>query len=1524
MAKGPERKRHNTLDFGTEKPSLSGRVLGALRDKPSYRRLLSLPDGAITASKNPGSEIFVRLQAIIEKLDQSNGDKNKAFSLLKEAYEILIDVTVDQKRNAYFVEGDVLTKLKDRHNGDTAAIQKDYDRMVSERKARFVQDTQEALINFAGLHRVMDEFSAYIPTHDYAVVPGVRSNSSSAVDQLLGNNKEVRERTRGRTIPGMPVENLEVPKIPQAGRLPAADSMRVPFRIPPGKSKPRRVSHKTDPFIYGRPSEQNASSFDHEELTRQHDVKAASIRDGSFVGRLQDIAPSLIVDDSQPPSAPKTLEHAPSEDSALKDFERLFVPLFQELLLPKLSENHGNFMKAVSAISKRTYVHAMSEKSPFCSYLDNQIFDQGGDPVYRKFSRRVLEKRAKKARLHFNKEMHEYLQGRLNTEALRGIPADKLDYEVSQTAKRMFSILRNALVEGEQNLGSFIWLSYYLLEDKREEAIAFYSELYDLIHPLYKHAHEGVSRTPLNDDSNRITIPDTPDSKLPGSIDDSDIEDEKTYPGIENIFDVSGVPSSHPMIEEEPVPYSTKSDIPPRESHIVIPERVPSAHPKTLVPPDPDLQPVMTQKPATQRLQPTSGIDDEITREFKVPTLQKIVEKVTPPTTKRESVSRIIQPQQAYEIKHEPKVVVNEPKVAVHEPTIPSQRKMGLVVPNIPQAPRVPSLIEIESDGSPDAETVKRKPLPKEEAQPSRWGRWKARTKKRLGALALVAAAGTAAFLGIRSQQPATTPVETTTQKTAEPPKVVPPKRVAPAPAPMPTTNAVKPPVDNTPQEVGPKPSPTLDDGPDKMGIVAKADLTNVRTKRLRDALTTGATPDNGRSSYSSQLVNTLTNGQALSTDQTKQLEELRDKVNRGSYASAMKKWGHLPPHKVKELAAPGSTYEDRSLLRSLIKMHGDPAKWAKKTRDPKTGTRGLYQDVYRDDMEYYEKHYEAEFLAYGMGDKGNIHTRKPNNRTITLQKDGRWLTYAYDVGRIVGYFEEGTKTGMIDSPSVPGKRGTPLPNIPGQHVPAPEQKYGSLSPFMQPHGLVPGEGMTIEPEQKTIPTSVRPGLSSKVNMSFIRTALRDAEMKKKRPPLIRGMKHIREGAAAYHEAQAQNPSRHLRLPHFFALNNPQFNARDLLTMHVKRAGISEFATSAVLRQIDRLAQKGALFTAENIGKRQVTLKPSVKVALDRTADLALKREQDRLGKAQVDETKFATIRKGVEKYDQQQLADGLLHLPRALRLQGGTTFWMAMEQQITSTGQPAKVQRAALTVLKRWRSNGVQNLPFSMISNDSTGIQIEVKQAFIDQMNEAALMASGRFGRLAGKLYEKGSKNDPLVNPSLLKNSSVNMAPLRPKPLTENDIVAINGVPRTMRVPAGHHPIDALQKTLIDQLRAFRAPLIDNPFNIPLIRDVDNSIAQVRAICAGMKRQGLGACIEKGQYTMYKGGERSVAWNNRTTEKLARVTAVLNQKPAPSAKDEVVELGDDDLEIIDAGWDTVAQVEDSVVRRISTIRQAA
>lgn len=1405
MKSGNKRRRLQTLEFGAAKPSsTSGIFLDEMRRKESYQRLLSLPDGEITPSRNPGSEIFERFKKVVLQLEQLHGTKEenqeRALELLKEAFEMLMNVVIDQKRNQYFAGEDVLEELRKRHNGDSAALQRSYNRVVSERKARFVQDTQETLINFAAMYEVARELANELPNHDFSVIPGSRNDTGEAVDQLLAERHAIADEVRGRTIPGgLADPNLPIPEIPKA---------------------PPRM--KTDPLLYGGLETQEDVFFDRVDLEAQHDVKVASVREQSFVGKLRDIAPQLLLDDSQPPSSPKKAEkHEVSEAAALKDFERLFVPLFEETLMVKVRDYGGNFQEAIRAIASRTFINAGQDNSPFHAYVEKNMAQNGSpQPIYRKFALTVMEKRARKVKNRFTEPMHEYLQDRLKPAELVQLSPEALDYEVSQTVKWMFSTVYQWLVNGSEGkeLGPFVWLSYYYDPYNREKALDFYKDVHGIITTMYKDAIERHQREqPVDEgfsETERITRPDMPKNVI-APAPTIDIEDEVTQPNFKltDVFDSLSAPSSpEPSIEveEEPVPYSTTSDLPPRDSEEVTTIR--SSFPNTLPPPHPEMDPPAPVEVKPKREEPTrtvEHVEDEhgeaVTREFfvsrdkngnvrkvaKQPPAAGDVAEIQPLPPKHDGGVVDSLERQAPRVAVEPSVIINTRRETEmrKQDTLPSKRREGVAAPVVPKAPRVPSFVD-QKESTPDAETAKRKALP--EVRPSRWSQWSSRTKKRLGALAVVAAAGVAALIGVRSQQTTTDNVDPTTHKTVEPPKQIPPQKVAPAP----TANVVKPPVQDDPSEVGPKPAPNLDEPNEKevkMGVTARIDLSKVRGEKLRNALATGATPDDGMSSYSSQILSVMVHGQPLNNTQIAQLKELRDKINRGSYASAMNKWGSIPAHRLKEMAAPGSTYEERSLLRTFIKLYGDPSKWMRQARNPDTGESAPYQEVYRKEMEYYEQKYEAEFLAYGMGDNGNIHTRKPNNRTIQLQKDGRWTTYAFEVGKIVGYFEEDTKTGMLDRPKAPGQELDPLRNAPGHRIQTPGQKYGFLNtPSLQNRALYPDDKIPANTARAFTSTAdksqrlVNPGSSKNVNMSFI-TA----------------------GADRYTQQVNEHPANILHLSNTYRLIGGT-TFWQLIENQIEQCGQPDRVKEAARRCLNKWRARGVNdlpFSVVASDAQGVTVSIKDKKFLDdmtNTVAMAhggygklagqwfLKggpndpRNKPRTKAPAVAPSRFAHIKAGAEAYKNNPLKIGGT-------IVGTKTVAQVVQNQIIASRLAPDVEKFVLSGLRYYQKQG-QPMYANVTTQADGTITKDIHPKLVSYLKRV----------MDTKVNPQPSISERVAAAKVQKEAEEHAAfMVEAKTLNGADIVELNGVPKVWRVPRAEamRPIEYIEKAILDSL---------------------------------------------------------------------------------------------------------------------------
>lgn len=726
------RKRKDTLSYEAAQPDGSPRttcevLLGSMWEKESFQRLAGQADARIEAVKNPALEFRQYMEEKVAPRLRGPVDPDEALKILQDACDFLAEAVFDERRISFFA-------------ADAAAADRE---AVREERMRLFQDMVYGLDNFAVIYEVTKEFEVWKIQRHYDFVPGKRAD--------VGANSNA---VRIKTIPGPPSE-VKSPEIPKAAG--------VPFMQREGKP-PKKT---TLPMMtFRRPSETTHEAFDPSDMGSEHPVQAARIRTASFVGRLFEIGEDM--EASAAPSSSPRNETAPeiTKETAFKNFRRTFLPLFPETIALKLSEPHSNFSQALHSIVTRTCVHlndVSGGTAPFLQYAERNASEHGSlHALGYEFACRVLEEQAKKVRPAYIQHVHSYLQERIDIQKIVPLTADELDREAAQAVKQTFHILHKSFAKGDAQLGPFIWLYYYFLEENQDEAHAFYNELYDTVFGLYEYKRYEYKRdhaeeVPVQE---RVTYPE------PAAATAVRVAREVGTSGIYGVASSESVPGeSTPPIEEEPVPYSTTSDLPPGS---IPPEPLPSPvslKGGTLPPPKFEklaLKPEPT--PEIEILGEEDFVDDEPTLEIQLPGSRAETVQIQP----------LLQPPAPLP-KPEPQesIIINMKNAEPSQrdiPTAPPSRLPSMpVMPKIPQAPHLP-LFE-EKDPSLN-EPTERKARPKQ----SRWGRWVA-----LGAAAVTALG---AYVSFRADSSSTDTTESQNSHQTAPTHTV---KTTPAPTPAPS-----------------------------------------------------------------------------------------------------------------------------------------------------------------------------------------------------------------------------------------------------------------------------------------------------------------------------------------------------------------------------------------------------------------------------------------------------------------------------------------------------------------------------------------------------------------------------------------------------------------------------------------------------------------------------------------------------------------------------------------------------------------
>ncbi len=89
-----------------------------------------------------------------------------------------------------------------------------------------------------------------------------------------------------------------------------------------------------------------------------------------------------------------------------------------------------------------------------------------------------------------------------------------------------------------------------------------------------------------------------------------------------------------------------------------------------------------------------------------------------------------------------------------------------------------------------------------------------------------------------------------------------------------------------------------------------------------------------------------------------------------------------------------------------------------------------------------------------------------------------------------------------------------------------------------------------------------------------------------------------------------------------------------------------------------------------------------------------------------------------LEKDPSRQFAN-LFRLNRKMSVKGGETFWSVMDKAVAESGQSMFVKAAAQGVLKRWKSRGVDQMPFSVSQQTGDGLILVIDHPdFAEEMN--------------------------------------------------------------------------------------------------------------------------------------------------------------------------------------------------------------
>lgn len=1002
-------------------------------------------------------------------------------------------------------------------------------------------------------------------------------------------------------------------------------------------------------------------------------------------------------------------------------FEDEFYRLFRGHFRGHLRNKQGNFTDALRALS-----------TGLLPYTETAVTSGDGitpSKLFMKLAKHAMGKKIREHERSLEAAIKSYLDIHTDTRKVKELrqTSEDMDPAAGMSAEDIYFTLRELFMSGEEMNDQMLWTSYFFLEGNEEKGRSFYRNLYNLVHAHFTYTKHVPTLAPpapelsieeeifdeVTQVMNQVETSEQPSEgeALPSesaSIED-DAEDAVTRVRNAGIFDVP--PSSQPAAEEEtasssPVSSENNEDRNSSEMHSFRPNMLPdvvafskeNGH--------------FTDK-ATQLKAADEPVDTQGDRPT-VPEGQK-------PVTHKAPVSRVPLTAEPKE-----KIILNLPKKDLsssHRTIRPHEEQRPPEVPRAP-APRPAAGTKPEVDMSRSEMTeVKRYPesqndiptLRPPKPKPSRWRRWVA-----IGAAAVTAFS--AYFITRKGETVDEQPINTV--QTATPPNPTAPK-TTPKETPIDPPKTVDKPID----------PPKKPDTPVHEFDNSRVPERNVYLRNLIDKK--GFDLEGNKGGVNRQFLTHAV--QAFDAEQRADLKKLNQKLDRGVYAVAMKKFGNLKPYEVDAIAH-DPAHPDHGFLVSTLAMSKQlnqpftpKVKVMEKNADGTavTGTDGKpvfkvldYWEAYADEFKYGQQYME-EMAAKGYA---NIHNIGKPGEFFNIEG----VTYYRDVLDIAG----AVKVASHDK--------NPNPAVPGGPVQSPAPKNPRPLPQNDPnkHGFF------------QIPTFDHPNMTpqrrDKIEIQPDRFDHHpDSKYAKVQPQSIDIPVYVDEDGEEVMQVTDD----------MFLPDEPATYAANRMPMN--KAGRAFTRTTD---KSERLVHPGS---SKNVNMSFLKKKSDVKPPA-------------------VTPDRFAHVKAGAEAYRNNALKIGGVVLPN-------TSTARFVEDQIVASRLRPDVEKFVVSGLKYYQKLG-KPLYHNLRKNQDGTYSKDVHPGLISYltrlMDQKMNPQPSPLERANAARAQKAAEEDA----KFMAEADV---------LGEKDLIEVNSVPKTWHIPRAEamRPIDYIEKSLMDEL---------------------------------------------------------------------------------------------------------------------------